>query len=103
MNAKAKQDIQKLYKTEEHKSLSRKTKQASSLKISNAQIREIVNDLLSSQERVLLSSLARVLAEQYHESKDVFKTRVRIQFAVKTQSSGLKLEKMDGRVWIVRK
>ncbi len=103
MKAQAKQSIAELYKQAEQTSLSRKAKQASRLKISNAQIREIVNDLLRSQERVLLASLARVLAEQYHESKDVFKTRVRIQFAVKTQSSGLKLENKDGRVWIVRK
>jgi len=96
------EDILKLYKKEEQKSL-KTNKTGPRLKISNEQIRQIIKDLLKSQDKVLLSSLSRILADKYHESHDVFKTRVRIQFSVKTKSSGLKLENKDGRVWIVHK
>lgn len=91
------------YQREEARDLARGNRQGSKLTISNSQIRQVLYDLLRERDRVLLSSISRILAEEYHEEKNVFKTRVRVMSAVRTKTSGLDLVNEDGRVWVVRK
>ena len=95
--------IWEAYKRAEQTSLKSGKGTGAKLGISNSEIREVIRGLLKEQDRVLLASIARVLAEEYHEKKDVFKTRVRVMGAVRAKSSGLELVKEEGRVWIRRR
>ena len=66
------------------------------------QIRRLIRELLKKhKDGVLMSLVVQVLREEYKE-QDYRKVRIWVENAVNVKSSGLKLEKRDGRVWIVK-
>jgi len=100
------EDIMKLYEREEKRSIKRKVSERK-IKVSNREIREIIEKLVSERDKVLLSSVSKVLLEKYSESKsngDLIKMRVRVLSSIGVRESKVKKVKLeDGRVWLVRK
>jgi hypothetical protein len=89
------------YKRQEEKSLKRHQTARSSLKMTNEEIRRYLHALLKQQDKVLLSAVGAVIAE--NKGYDRLKTGVRIQFAIKKQDSGLKIvHDENNRRWIVK-
>ena len=98
-------EIEKLYSIEEKRSLKKKVGERK-IKVSNREIREIVERLVKERDRVLLSSVSKVLLEKYSEGKsnsDLVKMRVRVMSSIKVRDSRVKLVKEEGRVWIIKK
>ena len=67
------------------------------------QIRQVVRALLEKKkEGVLLGAVVQLLREEMFKGEEYRKVRMWVENAVSIKSSGMRLEKRDGRVWIVR-
>ena len=99
------QKILQSYVNEEQRSLKRQVSQRK-IQVSNKEIRQIITELVTQKDRVLLSSISKTLLDLYSEDKSnsaLIKMRIRVLSAIQTHDSKIKTEKIDNRVWLVRK
>jgi len=99
---KGKKTLAEQYNEEEKKSLTRKNTPKQHLGMKADQIRKVLHELLSVKDKILLSSIANVIAKE--KNYDTLKTGVRIQSVVDAKKSDLKIiHDDDGRRWITKK